>query len=90
MTDRAAVMKQFGRQLEEVRADAAADEPAEHVQLEFMNCNAHFLLGVQTAADAALLEVIQTSDLKGKLGRDTLSSFLTFTPINKSEVPPTR
>ena len=74
MTDRAVKMKCFGKQLEE-RRKAASEEPEAHVKLEFLNCNAHFLLGLSTAADKALKKVAAEMDLNGRLGRECIPAF---------------
>ena len=67
-------MKCFGKHLEE-RREAASEEPEAHVKLEFLNCNAHFLLGLSTAADKALKTVVVEMDLNGRLGRECIPAF---------------
>ena len=62
MTDRANTMKAFDRQLDSLRTEVANPE----IQLEFLYCNAHFLLGLTTAAEKALTEVAKERGLEGK------------------------
>ena len=71
MTDRAANMKAFDRQLE----GYVQNNVDPNIQLEFLHCNAHFLLGLSTAADKALKEVAET---QGQLGREVLPQFKRF------------
>ena len=71
MTDRAANMKAFDRQLE----GYVQNNVDLNIQLEFLHCSAHFLLGLSTAADKALKEVAET---QGQLGREVLPQFKRF------------
>ena len=71
MIDRANTMKAFDRQLDSLRTEVANPE----IQLEFLYCNAHFLLGLTTAAEKALTGVAKERGLKGKLGRECLVHF---------------
>ena len=50
MTDRASVMKSFDKKMQ----DYLLSELGIHVQLNFLYCNAHFLLGLSGALDKAL------------------------------------
>lgn len=74
MSDRANTMKAFDRQLDSLRTEVANPE----TQLEFLYCNAHFLLGLTTTAEKALTEVAKERGLEGKLGRETMPAFQRF------------
>lgn len=72
MSDRAAVMKSFGRRLEAERKELLQEDEG----LEFLHCNAHFLLGLGAESKKALAK-----DQKEKgdlLGRDALPGFSSF------------
>ena len=72
MTDRAAVMKSFGRKFEEERKELLQTDEG----LEFLHCNAHFLLGLGAESRKAL-----AADEKEKgepLGRDSQPGFFSY------------
>lgn len=72
MSDRAAVMKAFDKQLNTKRKEILGTQE----NLEFLHCNAHFLLGMSSGADSVLKEV--ESAKKERLGRDKLPVFQRF------------
>ena len=71
MSDRASVMKSFGRKLNETRQK----ELGQTDNLEFLHCNAHFLLGLSTASEKTLSSV--EKEIGEDLGRDKLTQFAT-------------
>ena len=75
MIDRANTMKAFDRRLDSLRTAVANPE----IQLEFLYCNARFVLGLTTAAEKALTEVAKERGLEGKLERETMPAFQCFT-----------
>ena len=74
MTDRAAVMKSYSRLLNDHRIESLNTD----VQLNYLHCNAHFLLALSTAAEKGVAEAEKDKDLHGKLGRDVLPVFTHF------------
>ena len=72
MTDRAAVMKSFDEKL----LAFLQSELGKTTTLHFLNCNAHFLLGLSRACEIALGMIEKDlTDAGGKLGRDCLPKF---------------
>jgi hypothetical protein len=74
MTDRAITMKAFGQKLQEKKHAILENEDS----LEFLFCNAHFLLGMSAACEKSLGEFEKEKNWKGELGRDQLGSFAMF------------
>ena len=72
MTDRASVMKSFGRTLEAQRQQLLQTDEG----LEFLHCNAHFLLGLGTQCKKALANDEKEKGLR--LGRDGQPGFHTY------------
>lgn len=66
MTDRAAVMKAFGRQINEKRKELLQSDE----NISFLHCNTHFLLGLVGAVDKAFKELCLAP-----MGRDKLPKF---------------
>ena len=79
MTDRAATMKSFGRSLKGLKMEVLADDAG----LDFLFCNAHFLLGMATGTTQGLEKFEKTEGFKGKLGRDADPCFLMFKKTSK-------
>ena len=75
MTDRANTMKCVGKLLKQHITATLQQE----VQIEFLHCNAHFLLGISTGAEKALVRVAKENGLEGRLGRDNIPAFHGFT-----------
>ncbi|GFO41869.1 hypothetical protein PoB_006837400 [Plakobranchus ocellatus] len=78
MSDRAAVMKSFDSKMAVFKNELLGKESSTY----FIFCNAHFLLGLSTAASVAA-KVVE-DELKAtctKLGRDASTSFNTFTSV---------
>ena len=74
MSDRAATMKAFSKRLQ----DHIQLELDPNVQIDFLNCNAHFLLGLSSAAEKAITEIAKAAGLHHKLGREILPAFQRF------------
>lgn len=74
MSDRAGTMNCFAKLLDDHRTGLINPE----IRLEFLHCNAHFLLGLSMGAEKALKRVVDEEGLKGKIGRDTLPAFNRF------------
>lgn len=68
MTDRASNMKSFAKELEKERQSLLQTEE----ELQFLHCNAHFLLGLATEAKKALADLEKEGG--ERLGRDRPSS----------------
>ena len=73
MSDRASVMKSFGRKLNETRQKELGQTETDN--LEFLHCNAHFLLGLSTASEKTLSSI--EKEIGEDLGRDKLTQFAT-------------
>ena len=71
MSDRASVMKSFGRTFNETRQK----ELRQTDNLEFLHCNAHFLLDLSSASEKTLSLV--EKEIGEDLGRDKLTQFAT-------------
>ena len=71
MSDRASVMKSFGRKLNETRQK----ELGQTDNLAFLHCNAHFLLGLSTASEKTPSSV--KKEIGEDLERDKLTQFAT-------------
>ena len=84
MTDRAAVMKCFGKKLEEF----LKSELGEDVQLTFLYCNAHFLLGLSNACLTAFKEVESSikEETNEAIGRDKSNQFFKFIGDSETSV----
>ena len=80
MSDRAAVMKSFGRALDEERRGMLQTDD----ELHFLYCNAHFLLGLSTACEKVLKKL--EKDSGQRLGRDKLPKFQSFKASTESSV----
>ena len=76
MTDRASAMKLYDKKFQEF----VASETGKDVNIHFLNCNAHFLLGMSTHCEKALSEAEEkyVKDRGDVLGRDKDSQFSTF------------
>ena len=75
MSDRASVMKCFDRKLEHF----LQSELGHDARLQFLHCNAHFLLGLSRASEIALRKIEETiQENNKKLGRDKLTKFQRF------------
>lgn len=74
MSDRASTMKCVGKLLQQHITTTLQQE----VQVEFLHCNAHFLLGISTGAEKALLRVAKENGLDGRLGRENIPAFQHF------------
>ncbi|KAL8599848.1 hypothetical protein ACOMHN_038421 [Nucella lapillus] len=72
MTDRASVMKSFGRSLEEERRVLLQTDEG----LNFLHCNAHFLLGLGAECKKVLGQ--EEKDGGERLGRDSLPRFNSY------------
>lgn len=82
MSDRAAVMKLFDRQMAEYKKDLLQDQEA---STHFLFCNAHFLLGIAKAAEEGIKEVEEAlKETKGRLGRDLDGAYSSFSTNNES------
>ena len=85
MSDRAAVMKPFDRKLEEFKKQTIGKDVSTH----FLFCNAHFLLGLSSAAEDACKEIEkELKDMGVVFGREAdidlsrkLGSFNETVPI---------
>ena len=85
MSDRAAVMKLFDRKLEEFKKQTIGEDVSTH----FLFCNAHFLLGLSSAAEDACKEIEkEVKDMGVVFGREAdidlsrkLGSFNETVPI---------
>ena len=73
MTNRVSVMKKYKQDLN----DAIQTTPGATESIQFLYCNAHFLLGPSSAASSSLL-VIQQELGEGRIGRDCDQQFRTF------------
>ena len=82
MSDRASVNKSFNKAMNKKRCDILGDES---LQLEFIYCRAHFLLGLSSESEKAM-KVIQKEINGGKLGRDKLPKFKNWTSGGESAV----
>ncbi|KAK6173018.1 hypothetical protein SNE40_016558 [Patella caerulea] len=72
MSDRASVLKSFNSAMEVNRRELLGDDA---VQMQFLYCNAHFLLGLSSESEKVLRGLDRTL---GKLGRDCKSNFSGF------------
>ena len=72
MSDRASVMKSFNKALDEERKMLLQSEEG----LQFLHCNAHFLLGLSTESEKILAQ--NEKDSGERLGRDRLPKFHSF------------
>ena len=82
MSDRASVMKSFNNAMNEKRCEILG-LGQDDVQLQYLYCSAHFLLGLSSEAEKALKALQKPL---GKLGRDTKASFKTFSGAGESVV----
>lgn len=80
MTDRAEVMKSFMRKLDCERKELLQLEDDD--TLQFLHCNAHFLLGLSTGCEKVLLQA--EKDGGEQLGRDRLPQFRSFQSSTQS------
>ena len=82
MTDRAAVNKAFHSKLNQHRNEHFGEE----VDIQFLNCNAHFLLGLSTSCESKLkvLEKEIENEVGHRLGRDSSSKFAHFKSNSES------
>ena len=73
MSDRASAMKLWGKKLEE----HLQEESTSNVKLNFLHCNAHFLLGLSSKCEKSLLESEAhfKSESDCSLGRDRTDDF---------------
>lgn len=69
MSDRASVMKAYGRQLNLTRQDLLQSDDS----LAFLHCNAHFLLGLASAVNKAFRDMQEQGQL---LGRERIAKFV--------------
>ena len=76
MTDRAACMKLYDKHLEQF----LQSQLGEHVKLNFLHCNAHFLLGLSSECEKSLVsfESSLIESTTEKLGRDQSKKFSDF------------
>ena len=74
MTDRTATMKTFGRQLAEKKNEILETDTG----LEFLFCNAHFLLGLSSAAEKTFVAFEDQIGWRKQLGRDKIAAFFRF------------
>ena len=74
MTDRTATMKTFGRQFAEKKNEILETDTG----LEFLFCNAHFLLGLSSAAEKTLVAFEDQMGWRKQLGRDKIAAFFRF------------
>ncbi|XP_041362472.1 uncharacterized protein LOC121378388 [Gigantopelta aegis] len=81
MSDRASVNKSFNKAMNQCRQEVLEDNSA---QLQFLYCSAHFLLGLSSEGEK-VLKCLQ-KELDGKLGRDQLSIFNSFSSSGESAV----
>ena len=72
MSDRASVMKSFDKAFSEKRKDLLETEE----DMEFLHCNAHFLLGLSSEGDKVLKEWEKA--MAEPLGRDASGKFSSF------------
>ena len=78
MSDRASVMKPFDKTFNENRKTLLDIEE----NMEYLHCNAHFLLGMSTMSEKVLKE---SEKAKGeKLGRDAASKFSSWAATENS------
>ena len=75
MSDRAAVMKKFDREFETFMKT----ELGHDIQIHFLFCNAHFMLGLSRASETAL-KALELGH-EEKLGRDKFMKFKIFTSV---------
>ena len=82
MSDRAANIKLFNKKMHEWRKDVLSDD---NIETHFLYCNAHFSLGLLSAAEKALNEVEKhLVSEEGPLGRDKLPKFFNFNSSKES------
>ena len=72
MTDRASVMKSFGRQFDIERKEMLQMESSG----QLLHCNAHVLLGISTACEKVLKQA--EKDSGEKFGRDKPAAFASY------------
>ena len=73
MTDRAAVMKKYKKDLNDaVQATLGTQE-----SIEFLGCNAHFLLGLSSKSNTTLTAIQKERD-ESRIGRDLVPQFQRF------------
>ena len=77
MSDRASVMKSFGRKFNET----LQKELGETDNLEFLHGNSHFLLGSSTASEKTLSS--SEKEIGEDLGRDKLTLYFVTQPIKQ-------
>ena len=84
MSDRAAVMKLFNKKIAALRNEVVGED----AHTNFLFCNAHFLLGVSSAAEVAVKEIEDGLAENGvKLGRDEdQGAFARFANSTESSV----
>ena len=80
MSDRASVMKSFNNAMETKRKELLGDDA---VQMQFLYCSAHFLLGLSSESEKVLHSVQNTL---GKLGRDCKASFAHFLVLGRLQL----
>ena len=79
MSDRASVMKSYNEKLLQYKKTELGEDAGIH----FLYCNAHFLLGLSKACEAALKTTEREISQTG-LGRDALSRFSHFKSSNEN------
>ena len=79
MTDRAATMKLFQKEVEEKRKEILESEEG----INRLYCNAHFLLGLSSAAKKTLVNVEKENKWTKALGRDCLPAFHRFSSVGE-------
>ena len=82
MSDRASVNKAFNKAMNEKRSTILNDE---NLKLEFVYCNAHFLLGLSSEGEK-IMKDIEKGIGDGKLGRDRLNTFRNWSSSGESAV----
>ena len=90
MSDRASVMQSFNQSFnkkrdEELHTNSNNVNDSENLTCEFLHCNAHFLLGLSTAAEKVLKQI--EKDLGTKFGRDKLPVFKRFSGCGEIAAP---
>ena len=77
MSDRASVNKAFNEKLSNYRKSELGDET---VDIHYLYCNAHFLLGLSNVAESVLKREVKTyeDEVGYSIGRDALSKFRKF------------
>ena len=75
MSDRASVMKSFDKDFECERSKVLCNEK-DYSSVNFLHCNAHFLLGLSTVCEKVLKK--EETDLGKNIGRDMLPVFNRF------------